>query len=335
MKIQTSYISLQEIGQRINQEDSIYPELGRKIVNNDLFILCDGMGGHNYGEIASKTVCLSMSNYYNNHSDADFNSALNAAYDALDANDTASLKKMGTTLSFIKFDLDSVTVAHIGDSRIYQVRPSEKKIIFVTKDHSLVNELVACGELTKEEAKSFSQKNVITKAMMPHQDKRIKADLSFLTDIRPGDYFYMCSDGMLEHSDDDDIVNVLSMDQSDSRKIEILRGVTKNNKDNHSAHLIHILSADEDFHSIFNVVMQRIRRNLKVSKKNLYVIFILLLLICCVFSIVNDKKHSMHKDDLIQINNYSQDRKIRTKSVPKSRRSRNEVEFYSSRNFVK
>lgn len=246
MNIKCQYLSLQELGKRSNQEDSLYPKLGEVIRDNNLFILCDGMGGHEHGEVASQTVCDAMSSYIKAHPDADFESALNAAYDALDSADTSDSKKMGTTLTFLKIVRDACIIAHIGDSRIYQIRPSEKRIIHVTRDHSLVNDLIACGELTPEEARFSRQKNVITRAMQPNQPKRTKADVAMLTDIKVGDYFYMCSDGMLEISEDEDIVNVISMNISDEEKIEILKGVTADNADNHTAHLIRITEMAED-----------------------------------------------------------------------------------------
>lgn len=242
MKIKATYLSLLELGQRTNQEDSIYPSYGENIPDNDLFILCDGMGGHDCGEVASQTVCKEMSSYIVSHPDASFESALEAAYDALDEKDTMSAKKMGTTMTMVKLEENKCFVAHIGDSRVYQIRPSEKRIIYVTKDHSLVNDLIACGEITPEEAKHSSQKNVITRAMQPHQERRSKADVAILTDVKAGDYFYMCSDGMLEVSEDQDIVNILSLNKSDAQKMQILKRVTSENKDNHSAHLIHIVS---------------------------------------------------------------------------------------------
>lgn len=246
MSIKCSYLSIHEIGKRTNQEDSIYPKLGEVVTDSDYFILCDGMGGHDCGEVASLAVCDAMSSYINAHPETDFESVLNAAYDALDAADNQDEKKMGTTMTFVKFNEDSCIVAHIGDSRVYQIRPSEKRILYVTRDHSLVNDLIACGELTEEEAKFSKQKNVITRAMQPHQEKRSKADVAILSDIREGDYFYMCSDGMLEISEDEDIVNVLSMDVSDQEKVEILKGVTVDNKDNHSAHLIRVVHVTEE-----------------------------------------------------------------------------------------
>ena len=241
--------SIYEIGKRENQEDSIFPPYSGKPSKGDLFILCDGMGGHESGEVASQAVCDAMSHFISKNpredglfDEDDFEAALDAAYDALDVRDTESERKMGTTLTFVKFHRGGCFVAHIGDSRVYQVRPSTKQIMFVTKDHSLVNDLISLGELTPEEARHSRQKNIITRAMQPHQERRVKADCVNLTDIEAGDYFFICSDGMLENSEDGEIVNILSMNRTDAEKIEILRGATRENCDNHSAHLIRIIS---------------------------------------------------------------------------------------------
>ena len=209
------------------------------------------MGGHAAGEVASQAVCSAMSEFllsYRNEEDRfdqeDFSVALDHAYEALDENDTGDENKMGTTLVFARFHSDGCFVAHIGDSRVYHIRPSSKQVLYVSKDHSLVNDLVSLGELTPEQAKTSPQKNIITRALQPHQDYRAKADFKNLTDLKPGDYIYMCSDGMLENMDDKEIVNVLSLRESDTHKIELLREKTKDNRDNHSAHLIRIVSVD-------------------------------------------------------------------------------------------
>lgn len=209
--------NLQELGQRSNQEDALYPGIGRCTPNDRLFILCDGMGGHEKGEVASNTVCEAMSDYILKRwkpsmplSDMLLKDALNYAFDALDAKDDGGERKMGTTMTFLCFHAAGVTVAHIGDSRVYQLRPSHNgmpaQIVFRTKDHSLVNDLIAVGEITEEEAKNHPQKNVITRAMQPGQQPRVNADIKHLTDVKAGDYFYMCSDGMLEQTSDDNLL---------------------------------------------------------------------------------------------------------------------------------
>lgn len=252
MRFQLLTYSINELGQRGNQEDSIFPDLSSSPSKSDFYILCDGMGGHAAGEVASSTVCDAMSKYIATHKrkdeyyeESDFYAALNAAYDDLDAKDTGDEKKMGTTLAFVKFHHGGCFIAHIGDSRIYHIRPSKHKILHVTRDHSLVNDLIDTGELTPEEARNSRQKNVITRAMQPLQERRSKADCINLTDIKSGDYFYMSSDGMLEQMSDEELVNILCMNAQDDRKIEILIGATQENKDNHSAHLIKVVSVKE------------------------------------------------------------------------------------------
>lgn len=252
MKFKIKAYNLQELGQRTNQEDSLFPALGKSTSDDRLFVLCDGMGGHEKGEVASATVCETLSRVILSAwhpgevlSDKLFLQALSAAYDALDAKDNGEERKMGTTLTFLCLHASGATVAHIGDSRIYQLRPASKnspaRIVFRTQDHSLVNDLVKIGEITEEEAKHHPQKNVITRAMQPCQEHRAKADIAHLTDILPGDYFYMCSDGMLEEASDENILNIITKpNATDEQKLEMLRNVTEENKDNHTAHLIHI-----------------------------------------------------------------------------------------------
>ena len=252
MKFKIKAYNLQELGQRTNQEDSLFPALGKSTSDDRLFVLCDGMGGHEKGEVASATVCETLSRVILSAwhpgevlSDELFLQALSAAYDALDAKDNGEERKMGTTLTFLCLHAGGATVAHIGDSRIYQLRPASKnspaRIVFRTQDHSLVNDLVKIGEITEEEAKHHPQKNVITRAMQPCQEHRAKADIAHLTDILPGDYFYMCSDGMLEEASDENILNIITKpNATDEQKLEMLRNVTEENKDNHTAHLIHI-----------------------------------------------------------------------------------------------
>lgn len=247
MKYSIQPYSIQELGKRENQEDSIFPSCGQSVAGDRLFILCDGMGGHEHGEVASATVCEVISQFILSRwhtpeplGDDLLLQAIDAAYDALDTKDDSAEKKMGTTLTVLCLHAAGATVAHIGDSRVYQIRPGEG-VTFCTRDHSLVNDLIKIGEITEEEAKTHPQKNVITRAMQPHQSNRAKADIVHLVDIRPGDYFFLCSDGMLEQTTDDNLVNILSMQgASNKEKVEMLRKVTEDNNDNHTAHLIYI-----------------------------------------------------------------------------------------------
>lgn len=258
MKFSLSTYHIWELGQREKQEDSIFPTYGELSDDDRLFILCDGMGGHGAGDVASNTVCKAMSDYIMNCTDVaddEFDSiltkALNHAYDMLDSQDNGSEKKMGTTLTLLKFHNNGCTIAHIGDSRVYHIRPGrdveDTQILFQTLDHSLVNDLIRLGEITPEEAKTYNQRNVITRAMQAHGDRRYAADIYHTQDIQAGDCFLLCSDGILEQMEDNNIKYIFSDQGGDaSNKINIIKKATANNNDNHSAILVHVRDVDHD-----------------------------------------------------------------------------------------
>lgn len=234
-----------ELGQRDNQEDSIFPAFGKATDDDRLFILCDGMGGHEHGEVASQTVCKAMSDTIlslskQSFTDDDLLDALQTAYRQLDCLDNSHLRKMGTTLCLLYFHQGGLTAAHIGDSRIYHIRPKENRILYQSRDHSLVYDLYQAGEISYEEMRTSLQKNIITRAIQPGEESRVRPAIVHIADIQPGDYFYICSDGMLEQMDNDELCRLLSADGSDEKKRMQLIAATSDNKDNHSAYLIHI-----------------------------------------------------------------------------------------------
>lgn len=234
-----------ELGQRDNQEDSIFPAFGKATDDDRLFILCDGMGGHEHGEVASQTVCKAMSDTIlslskQSFTDDDLLDALQTAYRQLDCLDNSHLRKMGTTLCLLYFHQGGLTAAHIGDSRIYHTRPKENRILFQSRDHSLVYDLYQAGEISYEEMRTSLQKNIITRAIQPGEENRVRPAIVHIADIQPGDYFYICSDGMLEQMSNDELCRLLSADGSDEKKRMQLIAATSDNKDNHSAYLIHI-----------------------------------------------------------------------------------------------
>lgn len=244
-------LSFSEIGLKDNQEDFVYPSPGEVKQDDRVFILCDGMGGHSHGEIASRTVATALGQFMKWHFPTDdvltkelFNEGLSYAYEKLNLVDDGAPKKMGTTLTFVCFHKDGCFCAHIGDSRIYIIRPSEKKIIYRSEDHSLVNDLVRAGELTPEEAASYPHKNVITRAMQPNQDKPAKAEIRNVQDIQSGDYVFQCCDGILENLSEHDLIDILSKpEMSDVQKLaEIKRVCFGRTKDNYTCFLIPIKS---------------------------------------------------------------------------------------------
>ncbi len=247
-------LAIHELGQRVNQEDNVFPAEGKATEQDRLFILCDGMGGHEHGEVASQCICKSLSAYLLQHtsevegaSDETFSDALKYAYGELDklavAGDT---RQMGTTLTLLWFHAKGCTAAHIGDSRIYHLRPASHTLLYKSRDHSLAYDLYQAGELSYEEMKTFPQKNVITRAMIAGDRNHPKPDVVHITDIQSGDYFYICSDGMLEQMEDEELLDIFSADSSDEVKRNLLISATVGNKDNHSAYMVHIKEVSHD-----------------------------------------------------------------------------------------
>ncbi len=239
-------LPIHEIGQRDNQEDSLWPQPECATTNDRLFIVCDGMGGHAKGEVASQTVCTALGDWFKNNiipdesfTDAQLQDALAFAYEELDKKDDGSFKRMGTTLTLLYIHRQGVTAAHMGDSRIYHIRPGDG-LKYVSRDHSLVFDLFQAGEITYEEMLTFPQKNVITRAMQPGEENRTQPDIIHISDVQSGDYFYLCSDGMLERMENQELASILCSEKSDEEKRQQLIEATINNKDNHSAWILHI-----------------------------------------------------------------------------------------------
>ena len=245
--------AIHELGNRKNQEDSIYPVKGEATADDRLFLVCDGMGGHDKGEVASAAICKGMSEamkeMMTDHSiiqDEQFESALTKAYDALDAADEAHEGKMGSTMTFLCLHKGGCMVAHIGDSRIYHLRPQTNEVLYRSRDHSLVQQLYELGEISYNEMSTSPRKNIILKAMQPYQDERVKATIVHITDIREGDYFYLCSDGMLEEMEDDELMDIMKAGTTDEEKAQELIRRTVGNADNHSAYLIRIKAVEHE-----------------------------------------------------------------------------------------
>lgn len=255
-------LAIHELGKRANQEDSIYPIEGKATEKDRLFLLCDGMGGHEHGEVASQSICKSLSSFLLQHAVASegledklLSDALAYAYEELDKLAVAGdSRQMGTTLTLLYFHSNGCTAAHIGDSRIYHLRPSSHTILYKSRDHSLVYDLYQAGELTNEEMKTFPQKNVITRAMIAGDRNHPKPDVIHISDIQPSDYFYICSDGMLEQMEDEKLLDVFAANVRDEEKRQMLISETSDNKDNHSAYIVHIkeMSHDEADVSLVN-----------------------------------------------------------------------------------
>ena len=201
--------AISEKGGRLNNEDSIYPQPELDHTNQKLFLVCDGVGGAEKGEIASSLACEAFQTYFQSFLEKEpteefIRKAVGYVETRFDDYILAhpSAKGMATTLTMTFVGSKGITLAHIGDSRIYHFRKGE--ILYQTEDHSLVNSLLKLGRITKEEAKKHPQRHVITRAIQGTK-YATEADVVFLSNIQVGDYIFMCSDGVLEHLTNEDL----------------------------------------------------------------------------------------------------------------------------------
>lgn len=244
--------SFHQLGQRDNQEDSRFPDSDMPDEGQRFFAVCDGVGGSTKGEVASSVVCGAVGKHLSNTdfaaTDFDndhFRQLLDAAYDALDDAADRSSRDMATTFTFVCFHRGGCLMAHIGDSRIYQIRPG-KGILYCSEDHSLVNSMVHAGVITPDEAIHHPQSNVITRYMGPvdADQSRCMSTVTQTKDINTGDYFFLCTDGVLHRITDEELVNIISSDTSDWEKISIISSRCADSPDNNTAILIPVAFAE-------------------------------------------------------------------------------------------
>ena len=216
VEIRHSY-SFRQLGKCQNQEDNRFPD--RDIIdgNQRFFVVCDGVGGNSHGELASNVVCDAIGRNLAEYEldeetfdDSDFSDVLNHAYDALDGIANSQNADMGTTMTLAVFDNSGAVLAHIGDSRIYQLRP-DKGIVYRSEDHSLVNDMVKAQIITPEAAVRHPQRHVISRAMSPSSAGRGRcaATVAHVADVMEGDVFLLCSDGVTDCLTDTELADIL------------------------------------------------------------------------------------------------------------------------------
>ncbi|MBE6055296.1 MAG: Stp1/IreP family PP2C-type Ser/Thr phosphatase [Clostridium sartagoforme] len=189
-------------------------------VNYRICVLADGMGGHNAGEIASKTASKALIKYIRDNMDM-YNTkellekavkyANLKVYNLSHCSDTYT--GMGTTLVACLITKENIIVANIGDSSCYGIK--DKNLVKITKDHSLVQELVDCGSISSEQAINHPQRNVITRAI--GTEENVDVDL-FEINKYEYDYFLMCSDG-LSNEINLDIIKTFSIEEKELQNI--------------------------------------------------------------------------------------------------------------------
>lgn len=204
------FFSITDVGRlrKINQ-DYLYCETNSIGNLPNLFLVADGMGGHNAGDFASR-FCVDM--VINQVKTSDKKTPIGVMEDAIIAANEALLEKaktqtdldgMGTTLVAATIFEDILYVANIGDSRLYVISDQIKQI---TEDHSLVEEMVKSGEILRGDARLHPNKNIITRAV--GSNKYVTPDY-FEVSLKQGDIVLMCSDGLTNMIDDTEIMDIV------------------------------------------------------------------------------------------------------------------------------
>jgi protein phosphatase len=223
-----------------------------------LAILADGMGGHNAGEIASNMATAVIANAMRDVSKLRLSYELdprtgksraeellrthiataNASVHGM-SQSQAQYAGMGTTLVVALFYDNKVTVAHIGDSRLYRLRGTE--LLQVTKDHSLLQEQIDAGLLTPEQAEQSNHKNLVTRAL--GVDATVEPEIHD-HDALPGDIYLLCSDGLSDMVSDEDIATTLRASGADLKSCAhqlVNRANEHGGRDNISVILVRVL----------------------------------------------------------------------------------------------
>lgn len=174
----------------------------------NLILVCDGMGGHKGGEIASRLAVETISNYFKKLSDTyniseEINKSLEAANTSiiLKAAEDPELTDMGSTVVLVLIKNGLAYYTSLGDSRIYKIR--DGAILQITKDNSLVQQMVDSNIITEDEAKVHPKKNVITKALGTNEELEPEIYEPFKLQIN--DRLILCSDGLTAHVDEEEI----------------------------------------------------------------------------------------------------------------------------------
>ncbi|MDR5586940.1 MULTISPECIES: Stp1/IreP family PP2C-type Ser/Thr phosphatase [Clostridium] len=197
----------------------------RRVLNEDfaiylekdefkLYVVADGMGGHNAGEVASKMAAEHIVKYV----EKNFNSAEKDTLieDAIKVSNKVvfkysksneSLNGMGTTVTACLITKNFIHIANVGDSSCLAIKNNE--IVKITKDHSLVQELIDCGSITEKDALNHPKKNIITRALGTSEN--VKVDV-FTLENSKYDKYLLCSDGLTNELTNYEILNIIKVE---------------------------------------------------------------------------------------------------------------------------
>lgn len=253
------------------------------LLSEKVGFVCDGMGGHQGGALASDIAAKMITEIYQNPSDelveriaSDVEPAYRKKFAKavcairlanrhiyMIASKNNQVKRMGTTAVLLGFEEGLAVIAHVGDSRLYRLR--ERELQQLTEDHSWVNELIADKEINREDARYFEKKNVITRAL--GMLSSIKIDLR-IEPVQTGDLFLLCTDG-LSNSLNDDLIQAIVANYQDDIENTAKRLIAMANKvdgsDNITVALVKVFDAGNSDNSFKPICIKLDEENERIS----------------------------------------------------------------------
>lgn len=213
-----------------------------------LFVVADGMGGHQAGEVAASMAVEHLGESHRPESLEDFVALVEGANNSIfdQASNNPSMRGMGTTMVAVAgIDGDSgpaLGVVNVGDSRLYRCGGSD--LVQVTEDHSLVETLVRDGRLTREEAAVHPQRNILTRAL--GIDRNVLVDSWLLTPV-VGDRYVLCSDGLFNELTTDRIFRIVSHtdDPSEAARLLVSEACAEGGHDNVTVVVVDVVDLDQ------------------------------------------------------------------------------------------
>lgn len=206
---------------REKNEDKYIMDLQQK-----LFVICDGMGGHKGGKIASAMAAQVIERQYTSNDEQDRSAALNAAINAANqkiwqvGSDNPEYQEMGTTATAAVIAGERLIVAHVGDSSLFLLRDGQ--IRKITTDHTLARQMVIDGLLGEDEVRTCAYNHILTRAVGVQANIEID---NYTEIIQPGDQIILCSDGLTDMLADEEILEIMNENKAAADPEQLARAL--------------------------------------------------------------------------------------------------------------
>lgn len=229
------FVAKTDVGlRRSNNEDSYFAKKYSDEIS--LYIVADGLGGYEGGEIASRLLTIKMSRYFEEHLDDDLkdesivSDILLTALDKINGEiykmekSSPKYNGMGTTIVLVAVIYNKVYYLSVGDSRLYYISNDRNSIKQITEDDTYVNTLLKTNAIEQKDVENHPQKHVLTKAIGVFKD--IKAELHVLNET--SGYLLLCTDGLTNMLDNEAILQVLQMKKFENTADEYIKKANEN-----------------------------------------------------------------------------------------------------------